>query len=66
MQKYTQFGALCDLDGVREFVSLDKSELTVFAPIDRSMGDIISLAKQRSISLSELAKHHIGKSRSLL
>lgn len=40
---------------------MDKTPLTVFAPIDRSLGDLLAKSKTRSINLIELAKHHIGK-----
>lgn len=33
----------------------------MFAPIDRSLRDLLGKAKSRSINLIELAKHHIGK-----
>lgn len=41
---------------------MDKMPLTVFAPIDESLGDLLAKSKARSINLIELAKHHIGKS----
>lgn len=40
---------------------MDRLPLTVFAPIDRSLGDLLTKAKSRPINLIELAKHHIGK-----
>lgn len=56
-----QFAALCETKGVQEIVGMDRTALTVFAPIDKSLGDLIAKARQRSINLAELAKHHIGK-----
>lgn len=41
---------------------MDRTPLTVFAPIDRSLHDLLAKSKSRSINLIELAKHHIGKS----
>lgn len=57
----SQFGTLCELDDVKEIISMDRMPLTVFAPIDRSLSDVLAKAKSRSINLIELAKHHIGK-----
>lgn len=45
---------------------MDRTPLTVFAPIDRSLHDLLAKSKSRSINLIELAKHHIGKSSLLL
>lgn len=49
---------------MREIVSMDRQPLTVFAPIDRALSDLLIKARSRtnSLSLVELAKHHIGKS----
>ena len=41
---------------------MDKTALTIFAPIDKSLADLLAKSKSRSINLAELAKHHIGKS----
>lgn len=41
---------------------MDRTPLTVFAPIDKSLHDLLAKSKSRqSINLIELAKHHIGK-----
>lgn len=43
---------------------MDKTQLTVFAPIDRSLSDLLGKVRgsqRSSINLVELAKHHIGK-----
>lgn len=43
---------------------MDRTPLTVFAPVDKSMGDLLHKAKTRpSINLVDVAKHHIGKFR---
>jgi len=53
---------------VREIVAMDKTQLTVFAPIDRSLADLLAKIEAdgqkqapNSINLVEFAKHHIGK-----
>mgnify|MGYP000906921942 CR=1 FL=1 len=40
---------------------MDRTPLTVFAPIDSSLSELLPKARLRSINLAELAKHHIGK-----
>lgn len=35
--------------------------LTVFAPVDRALADLLKAGNARHLSLAELAKHHIGK-----
>lgn len=58
-----QFASICEAHEVKQILSLDKMALTVFAPIDSSLGDLLAKSKssKSSISLIELAKHHIGK-----
>jgi hypothetical protein len=56
-----QFASLCESRGVKELVSMDNIALTVFAPIDKSLADLLAKSKSRSINLIDLAKHHIGK-----
>lgn len=59
--RHKQFANLCEAKGVKEIAAMDKTALTVFAPIDKSLADLLAKSKLRSINLAELAKHHIGK-----